>query len=466
MKDNFLYTLAIFYSMVVTLIFGILIRRIVSPEIIGAFVFVDSIIVIFDLPCSVLRSAVDRLVPKYLGLNNEQSAYDIASISLSTLIAISIFESILIFLIGLFYKNDSWQYYAFIIAAISFFFSSISTFFKVYLKSLNKIKKTAYLLLISPSLTPIFYLLVLLYKNKGYYIASLLIGVCASILMIYYGVNQISWSEITPFSYKFKNFFSNSLFKEIIRIGSLLLFYEFLFKFLFVVDRYFIKFLEGNTMLAFYDFAVSGTTRVVMIFLAFIESFSPRIYRNFAVNKNQNYLFDKLTYLTLMASYVVSFIIFSCIDYVVKLILPNYIQSVPYFKIFAFTIMPFSQYYIGYFIAVGKNRIVPLVKSISILLMLNAFLDWELYKFFGIMGIAWATLICVFLEYILVSIVVFQTYRLFYLTMLFLPVLILNCFLLSYNIQIAYIYLLMVILIFIYFLYSLKNSSKNYDKVY
>lgn len=461
MKANFLYTLTFFCSMVVTTIFGILIKRIVLPEIIGAFVFVNSIIVIFNLPCSVLRNAVDRLVPKYLGLNNEQSAYDIASISLSTLITISIFESILLFLIGLFYKNDFWQYYAFIIVAISFFFSSISTFFLIYLKSLNKIKIAAYLLLISPSLEPIFYLLVLLYKNIGYYIRSLLIGVCASILIIYYSVKQISWSKITPFSYKFKNIFSNSLFKEIIRTGSLLLFYSFLFQLLFVIDKYFVKFLEGNTILAFYDFAVSGTAKIVMIFVAFIESFSPRIYRNFAVNKNQNYLFDKLTYLILMISYIVSFIIYSYVDYFVKLILPNYIQSVPYFKIFAFMIMPLSQYYIGYIIAVGKNRIAPLIKSISILLMINVFLDWVLYKFFGIPGIAWATLICFFLEYIIVSIVVFQTYRLCYLTMLFLPVLILNCFLLSYNIQIAYIYLLMVILIFIYFLYSLKNSLKN-----
>jgi len=461
MKDNFLYTLATFYSMVLTFIFGILIKRIVLPEIIGAFVFVNSITVIFNLPCSVLRNAVDRLVPKYLGLNNEQSAYDIASISLSTLITISIFESILLFLIGLFYKNDSWQYYAFIIVAINFFFSSISTFFQIYLKSLNKIKKSAYLLLISPSLIPILYLLVLLYKNKGFYIGSLFMGVCPFILIIYYSINQISWSEITPFSYKFKNFFSNSFFKEIIGTGSLLLFYSFLFQLLFVIDKYFVKFLEGNTMLAFYDFAVSGTTRVAMMFVAFIESFSPRIYRNFAVNKNQNYLFDKLTYLTLMISYVVSFIIFSCVDYFVKLVLPNYIQSVPYFKIFAFMIMPLSQYYIGKMIAVGKNRIAPLTKSIIILLMINVFLDWVLYKFFGIPGIAWATFICFFLEYIIVSIVVFQTYRLCYLTMLFLPVLILNCFLLSYNIQIAYIYLLMVILIFIYFLYSLKNSSKN-----
>ena len=461
MKDNFLYTLATFYSMVLTFIFGILIKRIVLPEIIGAFVFVNSITVIFNLPCSALRNAVDRLVPKYLGLNNEQSAYDIASISLSTLITISIFESILLFLIGLFYKNDSWQYYAFIIVAINFFFSSISTFFQIYLKSLNKIKKSAYLLLISPSLIPILYLLVLLYKNKGFYIGSLFMGVCPFILIIYYSINQISWSEITPFSYKFKNFFSNSFFKEIIGTGSLLLFYSFLFQLLFVIDKYFVKFLEGNTMLAFYDFAVSGTTRVAMMFVAFIESFSPRIYRNFAVNKNQNYLFDKLTYLTLMISYVVSFIIFSCVDYFVKLVLPNYIQSVPYFKIFAFMIMPLSQYYIGKMIAVGKNRIAPLTKSIIILLMINVFLDWVLYKFFGIPGIAWATFICFFLEYIIVSIVVFQTYRLCYLTMLFLPVLILNCFLLSYNIQIAYIYLLMVILIFIYFLYSLKNSSKN-----
>ena len=78
MKDNFLYASAIFYSMAISFIIGIFIKRIVLPEIIGAFAFVSSVAILFNMPNSVLRNGVDRLVPKYRGLDDKQSVNRVA----------------------------------------------------------------------------------------------------------------------------------------------------------------------------------------------------------------------------------------------------------------------------------------------------------------------------------------------------------------------------------------------------
>lgn len=457
MKDNFLYSFSVFCMNLIPFIFGIFIKRIVLPEIIGAFVFVNSITIIFDMPNSVLRNAVDRLVPKYRGKKDNNSAYKISSISLSILLIITFIEILLLCAIGLFFKGDSWQFYAFFVSAIGFGFGSISGFFRIYIKSLNRIKESAHLLLIAPMFSPFLYLFVYLFRNVGFYMGNLIIIPIVSFLVIHFSIKQISWENIKPNFSDIKNLKYNPLFKEILHTGLLLVFYGLLFRLLFNIDRYFIKFLEGNTMLAFYSFAVSGIAKVLLIFQAFIGSFSPKIYANFAAKKNQEYLFAKMTYIIIMGSYLSAFLIFILSDYFVKLILPNYVQSISFFQILIFMIIPLSQYNIGYIIAVGRNKITPLIKSISVVLILAVFLNWLLYNFYGIHGIAWATVISAFISYAIISFIIFREYHLWYLTLIFLPVLAFNCWITYFSIKIACAFLIFIIGVFFYLLKLLSD---------
>ena len=462
MKDNFLYASEIFYSMAISFIIGIFIKRIVLPEIIGAFAFVSSVAILFNMPNSVLRNGVDRLVPKYRGLDDKQSVNRVASLSLTFLIIISIFGAVLLGLCGIFFRKDYWQFYAFLISSIVFLFSSISTFFLTYLRSLNQIKKTAYLFFVSATCSSLSCcVFVFLYKNIGYYVGHLIGGLIAFIAVIYISNRYISWREIKPTFHISKKLWKEPLVKEMLHVGFLLVFYALLFQFLFNIDRYFVKFLQGNTMLAFYNFAVSGAKIVVTLLTAFVGSFAPKIYFNFSANKNQEYLLNKLTFMVILLAYIAAFIIFIGAPFFVRLVLPNYIQSVPFFKIFTLMIIPFAQYNIGYIVAIGKNRISILIKGISILLVINVLLNWILYKLLGVAGIAWATVICTILAYILVSFAISSTYHLWYLTLLFLPALIINFWLVSYNIILAHVFLMIVIFICLYFLIFSSHSRKE-----
>jgi len=453
MKANFLYTSAVFYSMAISFIIGIFIKRIVLPEVIGAFAFVSSVAILFNMPNSVLRNGVDRLVPKYRGLDDKQSVNRVASLTLTFLIIISIFGAILLGLCGIFFRKDYWQFYAFPVYSIVFLSSSISTFFLTYLRSLNQIKKTAYLFFIQATcLNLLWYTFVVLYKNSGYYVGYLVGGIMSFATVIYISNRYISWREIKPTFHISKKFWKEPLVKEMLQVGFLLVFYALLFQFLFNIDRYFVKFLQGNTMLAFYNFAVSGVKMVVTLLTAFVGSFAPKIYFNFSANKNQEYLLNKLTFIVVLLAYIAAFIIFIGAPFFVRLVLPNYIQSVPFFKIFTLMIIPFAQYNIGYIVAIGKNRVSQLIKGISILLVINILLNWILYKFLGLTGIAWATVICIILAYILVSFTISSTYHLWYLTLLFLPALVINFWLISYDRILASVFLILIISICLYFL--------------
>ena len=81
-------------------------KRIVLPEIIGAFAFVSSVAILFNMPNSVLRNGVGWLVSKYLGLDDKQFVYRVASLSLTFLIITSIFGAVLLGLCGIFFRKD------------------------------------------------------------------------------------------------------------------------------------------------------------------------------------------------------------------------------------------------------------------------------------------------------------------------------------------------------------------------
>jgi O-antigen/teichoic acid export membrane protein len=448
MKDNFLYTSAVFYSMILSFIFGILVKRIVSPEIVGAFAFVASVGILFGMPGSILRNGLERLVPKYLGSGEKQKADDVASLSLSFLVVVVVIGGFLLSLLGFFFRKDIWQLWAFPTYAMFFIINSLNAFFFIYLKSLNNIRGSTWLNFAKATcFNLLWYICVFSLKDTGYYVGYLVGGLMAFIVSVYIASKHILWNDIKPSFHFSKAFWKAPLVKEIWETGSLLFLYAFLFQFLFSIDKYFVKFLEGNRMLAFYSFAAHGTMVAVSLFSAFVGSFAPKIYFNFARRNNQEYLLKKLTIIVMILSYISAFVIFIGANSFVRLILPNYMRSVPFLKIFALMIIPFAQYNIGYVVAIGKNRVLPLLKGVSILLGIAALLNWVMYKYFGVNGIAWATVICVILAYLLASFVVSSYYHLWYLTLLTLPVLILNFWLVSYNTNFAI--LLFVIVIFL-----------------
>lgn len=129
MKNNFLYTSAVFYSMILSFVVGILVKRIVLPEIVGAFAFVASVGILFDMLGSILRNGLERLVPKYSGIGEKQKADKIASLSLSFLIVVVFIGGVLLSLLGLFFTKDTWQLWAFPAYSFSYIINSLTAFF-------------------------------------------------------------------------------------------------------------------------------------------------------------------------------------------------------------------------------------------------------------------------------------------------------------------------------------------------
>ena len=129
MKSNFFYTFVVFYSQTLYFIVGILVKRVVLPEIIGAFAFVASIGLLFDMPGSILRNSLERLVPKYLGLQEECKVNEITSLILFFLIMSVTIGGMLLSLIGLFFHNDIWQLWAFPTYSVFFVVNSLTAFF-------------------------------------------------------------------------------------------------------------------------------------------------------------------------------------------------------------------------------------------------------------------------------------------------------------------------------------------------
>jgi O-antigen/teichoic acid export membrane protein len=193
-------------------------------------------------------------------------------------------------------------------------------------------------------------------------------------------------------------------------------------------------------MLAFYAFAAQGITAISLILSSFVGSFAPGLYAGFASGNKQQDLLCKITAVVMVLAYIAAFMIFGLADSFVKLILPNYMRSAEFFRILALMIIPFAQYNISYLVAVAENKVLVLIKRMSVLLMVALLLNWLLYKYLGVNGIAWATVISMILAYFLASLAVSSTYRLWYLSLLFVPALIFNFLIVSYSMALAIIF--------------------------
>lgn len=425
---------------------GILVKRIVLPEIVGAFAFAASIGLFFSMPCSILRNSVDRLVPKYRGFGDDSKATAVASVSLTLLAGYVLFACVLLALSGLCFHSDKWQSWAFPAYSVFWGVNSLTLFFFIYLKSLNLLKKSSLLLFGNITCFNITrYICVLFLGNRGHYVGYISGAVLSLIITACIVVRFISWDEAKPSLMSLRDLVHNQLVKDICHVGSLLVFYALLFQLLLAIDKYFVKFFQGNKMLAFYAFAAQGTTAVGLLLSSFVGSFAPKLYFGFASGNDNNPLLDRITYLVMILGYAGTFAIFTSAAFFVKRILPNYTSSIVFFKILALIILPFAQYNIGYVIAVGKDKIPPLIKRMTALLVIAIGLNWGLYTLLGVTGIAWATVVSVILAHLLVSSIVFRSYRLWYLSLLVLPVLAFNLYLTSYGMVVSVFMLMMVI---------------------
>lgn len=260
----------------------------------------------------------------------------------------------------------------------------------------------------------------------------------------------VSWARIAPTLGILRGLVRNQLAKDICRVGSLLVFYALLFQLLLTIDKYFVKFFAGSEVLAFYHFAAQGTTAVGLLLSSFVGSFAPKLYFGFASGNDNKALLNRITYILMILGYVGAFAIFTSAEFIVKLILPNYTSSIAFFKVLALIILPFAQYNIAYIIAVGNDKISHLIKRMSFVLIIAIGLNWALYELLGVIGIAWATVVSVILAHLLVSSIVFRTYRLWYLSLMVLPVLRFNLWLFSYNIGISILLLATVVAALLY----------------
>ena len=115
--------------MAISFVIGILIKKIVLPEIVGAFAFVVSLALIMDLPGSILRNGLERLVPRYRGMGDSKKTNEIASLSLLFLLVFVFIGALLLSAIGFFFSNDLWQFWAFPTYSLFFIINSITAFF-------------------------------------------------------------------------------------------------------------------------------------------------------------------------------------------------------------------------------------------------------------------------------------------------------------------------------------------------
>ncbi len=297
MRSNLIYAGSHFWNFFFSFSIGIYLKRIVPPEVIGVFVFVSAVYIIVEIPLAFLRTSLERLGPTYtVGQDTKQNESFFITIFWLTVLFTFII-SIFFFMMGYFFSDTMFQSFAFYCFIPFFIMSSFVQLITFIFKGQNILQYSGVFNVIRSllffSLLAIF---CLISSIKGYYIgyslgSLIILIICIGLFYLLRKKLYVNFS-LTKFSV------DSLIIKRILSVGFVLLFCNYLFKFIFSLDRFFIQHYFSSEYLAYYSTALQFVTVVITLGMAFIGSYTPKLFMNFDRKQSNHALINTLLLLS------------------------------------------------------------------------------------------------------------------------------------------------------------------------
>ena len=388
-----------------TLLFTIIIARMLMPELFGLYSLALSTTVVFSAPSDLgLGTTLIRFVSKSLGKNKPKEAKSYFSYLLKAKAILSITSAALLLLSAKFIANNYYQKpisLALIAGAIYIVLINFTTLFEVLFQSANNFKQAMYKEAIFQLSRLILIPLAILLTIQKFSTEISLFWIISSLALCY----LITLIFISRRAYKTINFLkfegqqlSITKKKEVNRFWALVSTTVLSGIFLGYVDTIILGRYVSASYIGFYQAALNLISSIIplipistVLFPIFSRLKGERLEKGF----NRSIRFSLL----LSSFFFVASIIFS--NLVVKLVYGSeYLPSSLILKIFALNIflIPISALFESYFVSIGKPQVMAkyLIFSTTINLVLNYLFVANLVKYseyYAIMGSAFAVLI-------------------------------------------------------------------------
>lgn len=350
------YSIANYFYIAINAVSNIFVSNILGPVNNGVISYFNAINTNIDqVIYSTFRSSVERTVPQ---LDEYKKKLEYAQQACTLNLYASIFFSLFFIVIGVMAENFLMRVSACMIALLNIT-RSFADYYRIWIRSQNKISTVAIIMMITALLIPIFTILFSYFFNLyGFWIGRIVIT-CFSLGCFVYGSNEVL--KIVPLKRQF--------LKKILIDGGEIVVFSFFISGIQTMDKYFIKATIGLEPLGYYAVGTMVFTMLLMVPSSVIGAVYPKFVG--IVNKDLNSLVCKYSILIEMACILIALIVYSIMPFLIKCAMPKYILSIPIARILLIAFVSYSSVQLRYIDVIRQKRMPVLIKWTSIAFILS-----------------------------------------------------------------------------------------------
>ncbi len=379
-RNIVLYSIANYLHTGINAVANIFVSNILGPVNNGIISYYNAITTnINHVVFGTFRSAVEREVPQ---IKEYEEKRHYAQQAFAASFICSIICSSVFFFIGLFTPDRIMKYCSFFVAVLTLV-TCISDFYRVWVKSLNRIPQVSVIMIIVSLLIPVFSILFSSWFGlDGFWIGRIILQ----------GISLVCFCIASKELFKIVHI-EKSFLKRIFVSGGEIILFSLFSTGITTMDRFFVKGTLGLEILGYYAIGAMICTMLMLV----PSSITGAVYPKFVgmVGHDLKEQVRKYsTYIDLVCI-IVSYLVFLCIPFLIKWIMPSYVPSIPIVKVLLVAFVAHASTQLRYMdmIRNKKMKVLIVYSGIAFALGILSFIVISL-KYDSIIPFAWGTNIC------------------------------------------------------------------------
>ncbi len=379
-RNILLYSVANYLHTGINAVANIFVSNILGPVSNGIISYYNAITTnVNQVVFGTFRSAVEREVPQ---IEDYQEKRHFAQQSFVISFICALIVSVLFVVFGSFSSDPTMRFCSYMVAILSLV-SCLSDFYRIWVKSLNRIPEVSIVMIVTSLLIPVFAILFSYwFQLKGFWIGRIILQVI-SLLCFLYASKEL---------FKFVPIEKEFLKKIFVSGGEIVLFGLFTTG-ITTMDRFFVKGALGLEQLGYYAIGAMVFTMLMLV----PTSITGAVYPKFVGMVNQD-LKDQVKqysiYIDIMCL-IVSYIVYFTIPYLIKWVMPGYLPSIPIIQVLLVAFVVYASTQLRYMDIIRKKSMKTLIVYSGIAFILGIIIFLAISKLSdNIIPFAWGTNVC------------------------------------------------------------------------
>lgn len=379
-RNILLYSIANYLHTGINAVANIFVSNILGPVNNGIISYYNAITTnVNQVVFGTFRSAVEREVPQ---IEDYQGKKHFAQQSFAISFICALITSTLFVTFGFISADPTMRFCSYMVAVLSLV-SCLSDFYRIWVKSLNRIPEVSIVMIITSLLIPVFAILFSYwFQLKGFWVGRIILQVLTLVCFLFASKELFRFVPIE------KNF----LKKIFVSGGEIVLFGLFTTG-ITTMDRFFVKGALGLEQLGYYAIGAMVFTMLMLV----PTSITGAVYPKFVGMVNQDLkaqVKQYSIYIDIMCIFV-SYIVFFTIPFLIKWVMPGYLPSIPIIQVLLVAFVVYASTQLRYMDIIRKKNMRTLIVYSGISFLIGIIIFGTISRISdNIIPFAWGTNAC------------------------------------------------------------------------